>query len=68
MSARFQQALGTHCLGTACLSTAQPDPRQLGFAAGWMYFLMGMIFGCGIGEVINLCGECSRTMHLGCLA
>lgn len=24
----------------------------------WMYFLMGMIFGCGIGEVINLCGAC----------
>ena len=22
----------------------------------WMYFLMGTIFGCGIGEVVNLCG------------
>lgn len=38
---------------------AQPSLicANLAFAAGWMYFLMGMIFGCGIGEVINLCGE-----------
>ncbi len=43
---------------------AQPSLicANLAFAAGWMYFLMGMIFGCGIGEVINLCGELQPDM------
>jgi hypothetical protein len=30
----------------------------------WMYFLMGMIFGCGIGEVVNLCGERPPPLEL----